>query len=186
MNTPVLIAIIVVVVVFAAGIALWAYLRQRTRKLHDRFGPEYDRTILELGGRRKAEEALEKREKRVDRFHIRPLQTADQAQFSEQWRQVQSRFVDNPKLAVGEADKLVGDLMSVRGYPMADFDQRAADISVDHPQVVENYRAAHGIALRHRRGEATTEDLRQAMVHYRTLFDDLMVAREATPTEVRR
>ena len=186
MSTPVLVAIIVVVVLCAAGAALWVYLQQPTRHLHERFGPEYDRTVHEMGGRRQAESALEKREKRVERLHLRPLEAADQASFTEQWRQVQARFVDSPQMAVSEADTLVGELMSVRGYPVADFEQRAADISVDHPHVVENYRSAHAIALRHKRGEASTEDLRQAMVHYRTLFDDLLVAREATVTEVRR
>lgn len=186
MNTQVLVAIIVVVVLVAIGIGIWAYLRDRTRKLHDRFGPEYDRTIREVGNRRQAEEVLAKREKRVDRFHIRPLEPADQTRFTEQWRQVQARFVDDPKMAVAEADSLVADLMNARGYPVSDFEQRAADISVDHPHVVENYRGAHAIALRHQRGEASTEDLRQAMVHYRTLFDDLLGAREGTPVEVKR
>jgi hypothetical protein len=186
MDKTVLVGVIVVVVLVAAGIAIWAYLRQRSQRLHERFGPEYDRTIREMGGRRKAEIALERREKRVERYHIRPLAPSDQTRFSEQWRQVQSQFVDNPQLAVAEADTLVGELMSVRGYPVADFEQRAADVSVAHPVVVEHYRAAHDIALQHRRGEASTEDLRRAMVHYRTLFDELADLREVNPTEVQR
>jgi hypothetical protein len=186
MDTRVLIAIVVVGVLIAAGIVIWAYFRNRSRKLQQRFGPEYERAIRETGGRRRAEEVLEKRERRVDRLQLRPLQPADQTRLAQEWRQVQARFVDDPKSAPTEADALVAEVMSVRGYPVVDFDQRAADISVDHPLVVENYRAAHAIALRHRRGEASTEDLRQAMVHYRTLFEDLMGAREMTTTEVRR
>lgn len=186
MDSKTLIAIVVVVVLIAAGFAVWAFLRKRSQKLQQRFGPEYDRTIREMGGRRRAEEVLEKREKRVNRLQIRPLRPADQARYSQQWRQVQADFVDDPTLAFTEADRLVGELMKARGYPVADFEQRAADISVDHPLVVENYRAAHAIALRHRRGQASTEDLRQAMVQYRTLFDDLLGVRETTTAEVRR
>jgi hypothetical protein len=185
MNTETVIVVVAVVVVLA-GFALWAYFRQRSRKLEQRFGPEYDRTVREMGGRRRAEGVLEKREKRVDRLQIRPLEPADQSRFAEQWRGVQTRFVDDPKRSVSDADTLVGELMNVRGYPMADFEQRAADISVDHPIVVDNYRTAHAIVLRHRRGEASTEDLRQAMVHYRTLFEELMGARDYIPMEVKR
>ena len=186
MDTRALIAIVVVVVLIAAAIALWAYFRNRSRKLRQRFGPEYERAVRETGGRRRAEEVLEKREKRVDRLQLRPLQSADQTRFLQQWRQVQARFVDDPRLALTQADALVSEVMSARGYPVAEFEQRAADVSVDHPLVVENYRAAHAIALRHRRGEASTEDLRQAMVHYRTLFEDLIGAQEIITTEVRR
>jgi hypothetical protein len=186
MDTRVLVAVIVAVVLVAGAITFWTYLRNRSRKLHERFGPEYERAIREMGGRRHAEEVLEKREKRVDRLHIRPLRPADQTRFKEEWRQVQARFVDDPNRALNEADELVGELMNVRGYPVVDFEQRAADISVDHPFVVENYRAAHTITLRHRRGEASTEDLRQAMVQYRTLFDELLGARELVTTEVRK
>jgi phenylpropionate dioxygenase-like ring-hydroxylating dioxygenase large terminal subunit len=123
---------------------------------------------------RKAEGVLEFREKRHDKFKLRPLTTADRSNFLYRWNDVQSRFVDDPKGAVTLADSLVMDAMQARGYPMGDFDQRAADISVDHPVVVENYRAAHAIARRHSKGEASTEDLRQAMVHYRTLFQELL------------
>lgn len=176
MHTGILIAIVIILV--AAGIAMWAYLRNRSQKLQHRFGPEYDRAVRERGGRLRGEHVLEKREKRVEELHIRPLRPADQARFKEDWRQVQARFVDDPSIALSQADDLVGELMNLLGYPVVDFEQRAADISVDHPFVVENYRAAHAIALRHRRGVASTEDLRQAMVHYHTLFNDLLGARE--------
>ena len=126
------------------------------------------------GDVRKGEGVLEFREKRHQKFEIRPLSSTDRSSFLYRWNDVQSRFVDDPKSAVTQADSLVTDAMQARGYPMGDFEQRAADISVDHPVVVENYRAGHAIALRHGRGEASTEDLRQAMVHYRTLFQELL------------
>jgi hypothetical protein len=166
--------VIIAVVLIAAGIVMWAYFRNRSRQLHQRFGPEYERAVRETGGRRRAEEELEKRERRVAELHIRPVPPGDLMRFAEQWRQVQARFVDDPKRAIAGADALVGEVMSLRGYPVGEFDQRTADISVDHPHEVENYRAAHAIAVRQRREEASTEDLRRAMVHYRTLFEGLL------------
>lgn len=117
--------------------------------------------------------------KRVEKFPIRELAVDERERFVTEWRVVQSRFVDDPKGAVREADELVSRLMQARGYPMSDFEQRAADISVDHPRVVDNYRAAHMIALRHRKGEATTEDLRSAIIYYRSLFDELLQTKPA-------
>src|SRR5262252_6326906 len=171
-NAAALIAVLVIIVIVA--LALWLYSQSRSKKLRQKFGPEYDRAVHETGNKLKAESALEKREKRIEKLHIRPLPPGDQERFAEMWRQVQTRFVDDPQQAVNDADALVGDVMSLRGYPVGDFEQRAADISVEHPRVCENYRAAHLIAMRHKRGEASTEDLRQAMVHYRTLFEDLL------------
>lgn len=165
---------------------MWGYMRARSRKLQRRFGPEYDRTLREMGGRRRAEKALEKREKRVDQLQLRPLRPGDHERFTQHWQLVQADFVDDPRLAFSEADSLVRELMKARGYPAADFDQRAADISVDHPRVAENYRVAHAIALRNGRGEAHTEDLRQAMVHYRILSEDLMGDREHATMEASR
>ena len=121
-----------------------------------------------------AEAGLEERAQRVEGFHVRPLAAGDRARFVESWREVQARFVDGPAGAVTAADQLLGDVMSTRGYPVSDFEQRAADISVDHPLVLENYRTAHEIALRQTQGQASTEELRQAMVHYRTLFEELV------------
>jgi hypothetical protein len=173
MSTVLVIAFIVV---FVGGIAAFLLLRKRrTEKLRTQFGgTEYARAVQEGGGRRHAEAVLEKRAQRVEAFHVRPLAADDRARFVESWRGVQSRFVDGPAGAVAEADRLLGDVMSTRGYPVSDFEQRAADISVDHPVVLESYRTAHEIALRQTRGQASTEELRQAMVHYRTLFEELV------------
>ncbi len=133
----------------------------------------------EGGSRRKAEAALDERADRVERLHIRPLSAGDRARFVEAWGRVQARFVDGPGGAVIDADQLLGDVMSTRGYPVSDFEQRAADISVDHPLVLAHYRAAHQSAVRQTQGQATTEDLRQAMIHYRTLFEELVNEPEA-------
>ena len=170
---PKLVIVIVVAIVVVAAIA-WAIARQRrTAALKSRFGPEYERTVRERGPSQ-AEASLLQRQKRVEKFQIRELAADERERFISEWRTVQSRFVDDPKGAVTAADDLVARLMQTRGYPMSDFEQRAADISVDHPRVVDNYRAAHEIALRHRRGEASTEDLRHAVIYYRSLFDELL------------
>ena len=134
--------IIAVIVVILFGVGFWYFQRQRSSKIRRRFGPEYERTVTETGDRRKAEQILEKRERRVERFQIRALPQGDRERFASAWREVQAQFVDNPKTAVTRADQLVADLMNVGGYPVADFEQRAADLSVDHPIVIENYRAA--------------------------------------------
>ncbi len=178
-TTQITIAIAVAVVV-VAGIAIWLFIRKRrTERLRTKFGgPEYARAVNEGGGRRQAEAGLDKRADRVESFHIRPLGPDDRARFVESWRRVQARFVDSPGGAVTEADQLLGDVMSTRGYPVSDFEQRAADISVDYPLVLENYRSAHEIAIRQTRGQASTEELRQAMIHYRTLFDELVAEPE--------
>lgn len=174
MDIRVVVAIIVAVFVVVA-IAGWAYARRRrAQQLRDRFGPEYDRLAREHGDARVAENVLEKRQKRVARLEIRPLAGPARERYAQHWLEVQRRFVDDPRTTVSEADELVSDVMSARGYPMGDFEQRAADVSVDHPRVVQNYRAAHHIALRHARGEANTEDLRKAMVYYRSLFEELL------------
>jgi hypothetical protein len=158
-----------------AGIVAWFSLRKRrTEKLRAQFGAEYDRAVKEDGGRRHAEAGLKERTARVESLNIRPLTAGDRARFAESWSRVQARFVDGPGGAVTEADQLLRDVMSTRGYPVSDFEQRAADISVDHPLVMENYRTAHAIAVRQTQGQANTEDLRQAMIHYRTLFDELV------------
>ena len=177
MDQGTLIAIVVGVLVLAViGWLVWQ--RQRSEALRERYGPEYARTVNELGDTRRAESELIRRQERVAALDIRPMSAEMQNRFHQQWRAVQARFVDDPKGAVTDADALVEDAMRTRGYPVSDFDQRAADLSVHHPRVVENYRAARDIAHRHRRGEATTEDLRQAMVYYRGLFQDLLEDRE--------
>jgi hypothetical protein len=157
-----MIAIIAAIVV---AVGLWFVMEtRRRRRLRARFGPEYERTVLDVGSVRRAEATLQ----------LRALSAADSARFAETWRELQTRFVDAPQAAVTEADRLIGEVMTARGYPLGDFDQRSADISVDHPQVVAHYRAARDIARRQGSGEATTEDLRQALVHYRALFEDLL------------
>ena len=152
--------------------------KSNPQRLQQRFGPEYGRTVDELGGRTKAESELKAREKRVEHLTITPLAPAEAARFSEAWNALQGRFVDNPKGVVVQADQLVRELMLKRGYPMGDFERRAADISVDHPAVVEHYRAAQAIAVRDERGEADTEELRKAVVHYRVLFDEMLEVRD--------
>jgi len=190
MSIPVLstteLAVAIALIAFLAlGIAVFFMQRKRrTERLRTRFGgAEYARAIEKGGNRRDAEAGLEKRTQRVQEFHIHPLAAGDRARFVESWRGVQSRFVDGPAGAVTEADQLLGDVMSTRGYPVSEFEQRSADISVDHPLVLESYRKAHDIALRQTRGQANTEDLRQAMVYYRTLFEEL-INEPATPMQV--
>jgi hypothetical protein len=171
--------IVAIIVIAVAAVAAYLYSRRRTAQLQERFGPEYRRTVEEAGSQRQAESELRDRERRVEKLDIRPLPAAAVDRYSGEWRDVQSRFVDDPSGAVGEADRLVLVVMEERGYPMDDFDRRASDISVDYPHVVEDYRAAHGISTANERGDATTEDLRQAMVHYRSLFDHLLGSNDA-------
>ncbi len=162
-------------IIAAVALGAWFYyLKQRTSKLQHRFGPEYARTVDQLGSQDKAESELAARERRVSRFHIVPLTPPEAARFAGSWKALQMRFVDDPKGAVADADRLVREVMAQRGYPMGDFERSAADLSVDHPVVVSNYRAAKLIADRDARGEADTEELRKAVVHYRALFDDLL------------
>jgi len=161
---------IAILAVLVVAEAIWIVLRRhRTDHLRERFGPEYDRA---------AESDLVKREKRVEKFHIRPLSPQDRERFAETWHADQSRFVDDPEAAVTEADRLVVEVMEARGYPVTDFEQRVADVSVDHAHVIGNYQTAADIARRQKRGTATTEDLRRAMVYYRELFEDLLEIRE--------
>jgi hypothetical protein len=173
MSAVVVLVVIIAVVVVIAAVATISR-QQRTQRLRERFGPEYSRAVEEYGNTRKAEPALIAREKRVGDLHIRTLSPAERDRFADAWRSVQARFVDDPAGATNRADQLVADLMATRGYPVGDFEQRAADISVDHPTVVEHYRTAHEIALQQEQGQASTEDLRTALVHYRALFEDLL------------
>jgi len=175
--------LVAVAVVIVIGVVAWAIAgRNRTRRLQSRFGPEYDRSVEQAGDRRQAEADLRERTKRREGYDIRPLSAPARERYTKEWRAVQARFVDDPADAVRQADALVGQTMGEMGYPMADFEQRQADVSVDHPVVVQNYRAAHEISLRNGRGAANTEDLRQAMVHYRTLFEELLTAGDGRST----
>ncbi|HEX9719868.1 MAG TPA: hypothetical protein VGA59_09065 [Ramlibacter sp.] len=173
-------AIVAVVILALVAVGAWIIYnrKQQSNRLMQRFGPEYGRAVDQMGSRAKAEAELRSREKRVEKFRIVPLAPADAARFSQDWKTLQGRFVDNPKGVLVEADMLVRELMEKRGYPMGDFESRAADISVDHPAVVDHYRAAQAIAMRDRRGEADTEEMRKAVVHYRALFDELLEVRQ--------
>jgi len=172
---PKLLILAAVLLLLLAGLA-GLYMRRRSTSagLRQKFGSEYERAVREHGSERRAEAQLAGREKRIDALTIRELDPVERERFSKEWDAVQSRFVDSPKGAVAEADDLVSSLMQARGYPISEFDQRAADMSVDHPRVVENYRSAHDIALRVGKNEASTDDLRAAMIHYRSLFQDLV------------
>ncbi|MGZ4147984.1 MAG: hypothetical protein ACXVPL_09815 [Actinomycetota bacterium] len=177
--------IIAIVVIVAVALAVWAAMRnRRTESLRQQFGPEYDRTVDRADNSRDAESELEQRRRRRAELDIQPLAPGAAARYAEEWRVVQARFVDDPSGAVAQADTLVTQVMRERGYPMDDFDQRAADVSVDHPDVVDDYRSAHDISTRSANGQAETEDLRQAMVHYRALFEQLL--EEDTGRDVRQ
>jgi hypothetical protein len=177
MEWVVLVAVAVVALALGAALAWYFGRKRKSTRLKKRFGPEYDTVVSETGDRALAEEELRRRKHRVEKLHIKPLPDEARARYADEWRAVQSEFVDHPASAVAAADDLVERVMEVRGSPMADFDTRAADVSVDHPGVVKNYREGHALAMRAKRGSATTEDLRQAMVHYRALFEDLVERR---------
>jgi hypothetical protein len=189
MDTP-LVIVLVIALIVVIGVGAWLYLqRRRTAGLRESFGPEYDRARQEHPDQRSTERALEERKERVEQLHIRALSSDERDRFAERWRSSQAQFVDDPAGATRVADALVAEIMQARGYPVGDFEQRAADVSVDHPRVVEHYRAAHASALRTDRGQADTgdtEDLRQAFVHYRALFDDLLEVEAPAPKEIRR
>jgi len=170
-----IIGIVALVVIIAVVVAILVReRRKKTERLRARFGSEYERTVLERGSERNAQAALAAREERVESLKIHDLAPAERERFLNEWQLVQSRFVDHPRGSVIEADELVASLMHARGYPVVDFEQRAADISVNHPRVVENYRSAHAIAQRPSSTEITTEDMRTAMLQYRALFDELL------------
>jgi predicted nucleic acid-binding protein len=168
-------------VVVVIALALFGADRQRSRRLEEKFGPEYGRTVREHGDRRAAESELREREDIRERLEIAPLSERQRERYGAEWQQVQSDFVDNPSGAVAEADRLVAEVMRERGYPVDDFEQQAAVVSVDHPDVVANYREGHAIYTSFDRGDASTEDLRQAMQHYRALFDDLLESPSEPP-----
>jgi FtsZ-interacting cell division protein ZipA len=170
----VLIAVVVIAIVVIAAVAFVTSRKRRTQKLRARFGPEYERVRQQEGDTRRAEGVLEFRQKRRETFNVGSLSEVDRSRFAQRWNEVQARFVDDPRGTVSVADTLVTDVIEARGYPMEDFEQRAADLSVDYPRIIDNYRRAHEIAVRHSAGKASTEDLRQAMVHYRALFQELL------------
>jgi hypothetical protein len=184
MEGSTLVMLVVAAVVLSA-LVVWAMTRKRrTTKLVNQFGPEYDRTVESLGSKAKAEADLSARAKQRAKLVIKPLTPEDHDRFAQAWHRTQERFVDDPRGALAEADTLVAEVMGLRGYPMGDWDEQAAIISVDYPVVVENYRAAHHLARGSAQGEISTEDRRQAMVHYRALFEELLEARELEPAAV--
>jgi len=177
-ETLILAAVVLAAAVVAIALAWTFSARRRRERLRRKYGPEYERTVKDAGSEARAEALLREREKRVASYHIRELNAEERGRYSEAWRRVQAMFVDDPGGAATEADMLVTDVMRTRGYPMADFDTRAEDLTVDHANVVHHYRHAREIAGRHARKQASTEDLRQALVHYRELFADLLGERD--------
>jgi hypothetical protein len=182
MDQKTLIAIVVVLAIVVVAAIVIGMRKRRSQRLRERFGPEYERAVHEGGNPAKAELELLQREKRVQSFAIKTLAPETRQAYAQQWSDVQRRFVDDPAMSVTEADTLVNRVMGALGYPMADFDQRAADISVNYPAVVQNYRSARNLAQRHARGQAGTEDLRQAMVYYRSLFEELLGSQNSAAT----
>jgi hypothetical protein len=184
---PALTVLLVLLVIAAIGSVVYLYLRDRkTKQLRARFGPEYSRAVNEFGDRRKAETSLERRAQRVKSLAIHPLAADESARYASAWRKIQAEFVDNPRDAVTHADALLNEVMMARGYPVTDFEQTTADLSVHYPGALQNYRAAHEIAVLHKRGEAGTEDLRQAMIHYRSLFEELIAETRPEPRHISR
>lgn len=170
----VVIAAVVVAVIAIAGFLAWR--QSRSARLRKQFGPEYERAVRETGDERSAERQLEMRRKRAESIELRPIDATDARRFADDWTVTQTRFVEDPSGAIGRADGLIGEVLELRGYPAADFDTRAGDLSVDHPGLVTKYRSAHDVAERNRRGQATTEELRRAMVTYREMFRELVEA----------
>lgn len=169
------IAYLVTWVVIALGVAIWLHRRQRrTEDLRAKFGPEYTRMARAQGDVARAEDLLARREKRVRKLDITPLTASQRNEFANEWERTQGEFVDDPEASIIRADALVQEVMKVRGYPVVDFDQRVADVSVDHPAVAQNYRLAHQIAEQNEREDIGLEKLREAMLHYRALFADLL------------
>jgi hypothetical protein len=173
-NVLIVVAAAVIVLLVILLVAMVVNRKRRSQRLRQQFGPEYERVVLQQGDARHAETVLAQREKRVEKLSIRHLSKADRERYAADWAVVQRRFVDDPSLAAGEAETLVTAVMAARGYPMSDFEQRAEDVSVSYPRVVQNYRQARAISLRHGQGQATTEELRQAMVYFRSLFEELL------------
>jgi hypothetical protein len=180
MDTGILIAVVVLVIAALAAAFWFISSQKKSQRLEERFGPEYERLVSDRGNKREAERTLQERQKRVEKLRLKELDADTRRHYMEQWRLVQEHFVDDPQKAVSEVDNLVEEVMDKRGYPVNDFEQQAADLSVDHPNVVTNYRSAHAIVVAHEREGVSTEDLRQAMIHYRELFNDLV---EASPAK---
>ena len=175
MNTTyIIITVVLVLVIVGVILGMVFARRRRSEQFHDKFGPEYDHTVQTMGGEKKAQTELEERQKHVEALDIRPLSASERERYLTDWTAVQSKFVDEPGQAIVAADRLIIEIMQLRAYPVSDFEQRAADISVAYPALVSNYRAAREIAIKNEQHQADTEELRQAMIHYRSLFDELL------------
>ena len=182
MNTTIIIIVVVIVLVILGGILAPIFAgRKRSERFHDQYGPEYDRTVKSLGSDKKAQTEMDDRRKHVGTLNIRPLSDVQRQRYLADWKAVQANFVDQPGQATAQADHLIMEVMQLRDYPISDFEQRAADVSIQYPTLVGNYRAAREIALRNEQHHAGTEDLRQAMIHYRDLFDELLKAETVDP-----
>jgi hypothetical protein len=173
-TTYIIIAAVLVLVIIGAIVGMVIARGRRSERLHDQLGPEYDRTVQAMGGEKKAQTELEERRKHVEALDIRPLSLSERERYLADWTAVQSKFVDEPGQAIVDADRLIMQVMQTRAYPVSDFEQRAADISVNYPALVSNYRAAREIAVKNEQQQANTEELRQAMIHYRSLFEELL------------
>ena len=182
-TTQMIVAVVVILVIAGAALALMSTRRRQSEQLHDQLGPEYDRTVQTMGGEKKAQTELDARRKHVASLDIRPLSVSERAGYAADWTAIQSKFVDEPGQAIVDADKLITQVMQTRAYPVADFEQRAADISVNYPALVTNYRAARDIALKNEQHQAGTEELRQAMIYYRSLFGELLGAEPVVAKE---
>ena len=174
MNATYLIVTVVLILIIGAVLGVVFALRKRSERLHEHFGPEYDHTVQALGGEKKAQTELEERQKHVKALDIRPLSVIERERYQADWAAVQSKFVDEPGQAIVDADRLIIEVMQLRDYPVSDFEQRAADVSVSYPTLVSNYRAARAITLKNEQHQADTEELRQAMIYYRSLFEELV------------
>jgi len=168
------ITVVLVLVIIGAILGLVFARRRRSERFHDQFGPEYDHTVQAMGGEKKAQTELEERRRHVEALDIRPLSVSERGRYLADWTAVQSKFVDDPGQAIVDADRLIKQVMQMRAYPVSDFEQRAADISISYPALVSNYRAAREIAVKNEQHQADTEELRQAMIHYRSLFEELL------------
>jgi len=173
-TTYIIIAVVLGLLVIGAILGPIFARRKRSERLHEHFGPEYDHTVQAMGDEKKAQTELEERQKHVKALDIRPLSVSERERYSSDWTAVQSKFVDEPGQAIIDADRLIMEVMQLRAYPVSEFEQRAADVSVSYPALVSNYRAARDIAIKNEQHQADTEELRQAMIHYRSLFEELL------------
>jgi hypothetical protein len=184
MNTKYLIiAVVVVLVILGAILGPIFARRKRSERYHDQFGPDYDRTVKTMGNEKKAQTEMDERQKHVETLNIRPLSVSERERYLADWAAVQAKFIDQPGQATVEADHLIMEVMQIRAYPVSDFEQRAADVSINYPALVSNYRAAREIAIKNERHQADTEELRQAMIYYRSLFDELLKTETVAPEE---